>query len=63
MPRFMVPRFYEIKNALPYTPTNKVKKADLRSEGTAAAVWDRMAGRAASKHSQKTDKQGVSNVQ
>ena len=63
MPRFMVPRFFEVKAALPYTPTNKVRKADLRLEGTPATVWDRLAHRSDPEHSQKTDKQGASNVQ
>lgn len=42
MPPFMVPRYFEHLPALPYTPTNKVRKKDLRSAGIAGA-WDRIA--------------------
>ena len=41
MPAFMVPRFFERLSALPYTPTNKVQKAQLRATGVGAA-WDRV---------------------
>jgi crotonobetaine/carnitine-CoA ligase len=44
MPRFMIPRYVEIVDALPKTPTMRVRKVELR---TAAAVtdatWDREA--------------------
>ena len=63
MPRFMVPRYFELKDALPYTPTNKVRKADLRKEGMAAAVWDRLASSSVSSPYRKTHKQGVQNVE
>jgi carnitine-CoA ligase len=33
MPKFMVPRFYEFVSELPRTPTNKVRKVDLRALG------------------------------
>ena len=40
MPRFMVPRFYRLVNALPRTPTGKVRKAALREEGLTPDAWD-----------------------
>jgi crotonobetaine/carnitine-CoA ligase len=42
MAGFMVPRYIEIADALPKTPTEKVRKAELRAAGIGAA-WDRMA--------------------
>ncbi|HEY1510953.1 MAG TPA: AMP-binding protein [Solirubrobacteraceae bacterium] len=41
MPRHMVPRFIEIVDELPRTPSFKVKKADLRAAGITPATWDR----------------------
>lgn len=41
MPAFMVPRFFKRLDMLPYTPTNKVRKKDLRASGTQGA-WDRV---------------------
>ena len=41
MPYFMVPRFIEFKDDLPRTPTQKVRKVELRAEGVTAATWDR----------------------
>lgn len=41
MPAFMTPRYFEEMQALPYTPTNKIKKAALRSAGVETA-WDRL---------------------
>ncbi|MGE0775267.1 MAG: AMP-binding protein [Sphingomonadaceae bacterium] len=40
MPAFMVPRYFERRESLPYTPTNKVKKAALRADGI-VGCWDR----------------------
>lgn len=40
MPAFMVPRYFKQLPALPYTPTNKVRKAQLRATGIEGA-WDR----------------------
>jgi crotonobetaine/carnitine-CoA ligase len=45
MAAFMVPRYLEIVDALPKTPTEKVRKAELRAAGVGAA-WDRLAPRA-----------------
>jgi carnitine-CoA ligase len=40
MPRFMVPRFVEFVDALPRTPTEKIRKVELREVGVNAATWD-----------------------
>lgn len=39
LPRFMVPRYVEVRGELPKTPTTRVQKYKLREEGTAGA-WD-----------------------
>ncbi len=44
MARFMLPRYVEVVDALPKTPTEKVRKAELRSAGITEATWDRAAG-------------------
>ena len=41
MPYFMVPRYFEFKPGLPRTPTQKIRKIELRSEGVTPATWDR----------------------
>jgi len=41
MPSFMVPRFVEIIDALPQTPSQKVQKKELRERGNGPATWDR----------------------
>jgi crotonobetaine/carnitine-CoA ligase len=41
MPHFMVPRYYELIDALPKTPTMRVKKHVLRERGNSDATWDR----------------------
>jgi crotonobetaine/carnitine-CoA ligase len=43
IPHYMIPRFVEILPALPRTPTNKVKKAELRARGITSDTWDRKA--------------------
>ncbi|MDQ0382740.1 AMP-binding protein [Amycolatopsis thermophila] len=43
LPYFMVPRFVEVIDALPKTPTNKIRKAALRELGNSARTWDRAA--------------------
>ncbi|MFC5359408.1 AMP-binding protein [Azospirillum himalayense] len=40
MPYFMVPRFVEFRAELPRTPTMKVRKVELRSEGRTDGTWD-----------------------
>ncbi len=42
MPYFMVPRFFEAVDDLPRTPSEKVKKKDLRDRGRGPATWDRL---------------------
>lgn len=39
MPHFMVPRYYRVVDALPRTPTGKIRKVELR-EDTHNGVWD-----------------------
>lgn len=43
MAHFMVPRFFRIVEALPKTPTAKIQKAALKSEGVTEDTWDREA--------------------
>lgn len=40
MPAFMVPRYIEVVDALPKTPTEKVRKVELREAGVNEATWD-----------------------
>jgi len=41
LPRYAQPRFIEIVEALPKTPTAKVQKGKLRERGVTGATWDR----------------------
>ncbi|MCG6205993.1 AMP-binding protein [Rhodopseudomonas sp. HC1] len=41
LPHHMVPRYIECLDALPRTPTQKVRKAGLRESGVTASTWDR----------------------
>ncbi len=41
MAHFMVPRYVRVLDELPRTPTNKVEKHRLRTEGLTAGTWDR----------------------
>lgn len=43
LPHYMVPRYIEVIEALPRTPTNKVRKSDLRGGAIAGRCWDRNA--------------------
>ncbi len=43
MPHFMVPRYFRQLPELPRTPTNKVKKVEIREQGVTADTWDREA--------------------
>ena len=44
-PYFFVPRYIQFVDSLPYTPTNKVQKFQLRERGVTATTWDaRVAG-------------------
>ncbi|MES2563080.1 MAG: AMP-binding protein, partial [Pseudomonadota bacterium] len=40
LPKFMVPRYIELVDALPRTGTNKVQKQKLVQQGLGAGVWD-----------------------
>jgi crotonobetaine/carnitine-CoA ligase len=40
MPRFMVPRYIEIAESLPKTPTEKIRKVELRAAGIGRNTWD-----------------------
>ncbi len=40
MPRFMVPRYFRAVDAMPFTPTGKVRKVQLRDEGLTEDTWD-----------------------
>ncbi|HYG91719.1 MAG TPA: AMP-binding protein [Azospirillum sp.] len=41
LPRYAQPRYIEIVDALPKTPTAKIQKAKLRGRGVGPGVWDR----------------------
>jgi crotonobetaine/carnitine-CoA ligase len=41
MPDFMVPRYFEIRDELPRTPTGRVEKYRLREEGLGPGAFDR----------------------
>jgi crotonobetaine/carnitine-CoA ligase len=43
LPRFARPRYVEIVEAVPKTPTEKVRKGELRTRGVTAGTWDREA--------------------
>jgi carnitine-CoA ligase len=40
LPRFMVPRYLRFVDALPKTPTEKIRKAELRATGVDESTWD-----------------------
>jgi carnitine-CoA ligase len=43
MAYFMVPRYVEFRDSLPKTPTQRIEKYKLQSEGNSRATWDREA--------------------
>lgn len=43
MPGFMVPRYVEVYARLPQTPSEKIKKNELRDAGITDTTWDRVA--------------------
>ncbi len=45
MPYFMIPRYVEVVQELPKTPSMRVKKFELRASGNSPATWDREAAR------------------
>ena len=40
-PHYFVPRYINFVSSLPYTPTNKLKKFELREKGLNSETWDR----------------------
>jgi crotonobetaine/carnitine-CoA ligase len=40
MPRYMVPRYIEFVDKLPRTPTQKIRKVELRSRGVSTETFD-----------------------
>ncbi len=45
LPAYMVPRFFELADELPLTPTQRVQKYVLRDRGNGPDTWDRLAVR------------------
>jgi crotonobetaine/carnitine-CoA ligase len=43
LPRFMVPRYIEVVESLPRTPSEKIRKVELRDAGVTERTWDRVA--------------------
>jgi carnitine-CoA ligase len=43
LPHFMIPRYVRVLDDLPKTPTQKIEKHILRTEGVTADTWDREA--------------------
>jgi crotonobetaine/carnitine-CoA ligase len=43
IPAFAIPRFLRVVDALPKTPSEKVRKSVLRDEGITAETYDRTA--------------------
>ena len=43
LPRFARPRYIEIVEEIPKTPTAKVRKGELRTRGVTPGTWDREA--------------------
>ncbi len=41
LPRFARPRYIEVVDALPKTPTQKVRKQELRARAVTSSTWDR----------------------
>ena len=39
LPRFSLPAYIRFLDAMPYTPTNKVRKVQLREEGVTPSTW------------------------
>jgi carnitine-CoA ligase len=43
LPHYMIPRYIEVLDELPRTPTKKTRKVDLRMAGVTSQTWDRKA--------------------
>jgi crotonobetaine/carnitine-CoA ligase len=41
MPHFMIPRFVEVVDELPQTPSHRVRKSELRARPNSERTWDR----------------------
>lgn len=54
LPRFAQPRYIEIVESVPRTPTAKVRKAELRERGVSASTWDRETARITSRPAART---------
>ncbi len=57
LPRFAVPRYVEVVDALPKTETNKVRKNVLRATPFTPATWDRLAQ--GKTHNDHQDREGA----
>ena len=44
IPAFAIPRYLRVVDALPKTPSEKVRKAELREDGITPDTYDRTAG-------------------
>jgi carnitine-CoA ligase len=42
MPHYMVPRYVRVMASLPKTPTNKIRKVEIRQQGVTDDCWDRV---------------------
>ena len=51
LPYFMVPRYIDLLEDLPRTPTQRVQKAGLRVAGVTATAWDARAHGLEARHS------------
>ncbi len=41
LPHYMIPRYIEVLDEMPRTPTKKTRKVDLRAAGVTGRTWDR----------------------
>lgn len=56
MPYYAVPRYIEIVDSLPLTPSGKIRKQELRDRGLTGNTWDCEA------HGYKVDRQGLHRI-
>jgi crotonobetaine/carnitine-CoA ligase len=49
LPRYAVPRFWDVRGALAKTPTGKIKKQELRQAGVPETAWDHRGAPASSR--------------
>jgi len=43
LPHYMIPRYIDLRDSLPRSNTNKIRKTELREAGAPPPVWDRQA--------------------